>query len=68
MDITLTLVGLHHKQVGHMAGNVILVAGSIATKDFLQTNTNVSKPNQKKKQSQNKETYVLELARARSQF
>lgn len=67
MDITLTLVGLHHKQVGHMAGNVILVAGSIATKDFLETNTNVSKANPKKK-SQNRETYVLELARARSQF
>lgn len=66
MDITLTLVGLHHKQVGHMASDVILVAGSIATKDFLETNTNVSKANQKK--SQNRETYVLELARARSQF
>lgn len=67
MDITLTLVCLHHKQVGHMAGNVILVAGSIATKDLLQTNTNVSKPDQTKSQNREK-TYVLELARARSQF
>lgn len=66
MDITLTLVGLHHKQVGHMAGNVILVAGGIATKDFLQTITNVSKANQTN--PQDGETYVLELARARSQF
>lgn len=48
MDITLTLVGLYHKQVSHMAGNVILVTGSVATEDFLQTNTNVSKANQKR--------------------
>lgn len=65
MDITLTLIGLHHKQVGHMAGDMILVAGSIATKDFLQTNTNVSRANQK---IQDREPYTLELARARSQF
>ena len=37
MDITLALVRLHHKQVGHMPPNMILVACRIATKDFLET-------------------------------
>lgn len=52
MDITLTLVGLHHKQIGHMAGDMILVAGSVATEDFLQTNANVSKATQKEKRTE----------------
>jgi hypothetical protein len=43
MDIALTFIGLHHKQVGHMTGNVILVTGGIATEHFLQTIFNVSK-------------------------
>ena len=35
MDITLSLVSLHHKQIRHMASNVVLVARRIAAKHFL---------------------------------
>lgn len=37
MDITLSLVGLNHKQVGHMAANMILIASSVTAKDLLET-------------------------------
>jgi hypothetical protein len=37
MNIALTLVCLHHKQVGYMTPNMVLITGSIATKHFLQT-------------------------------
>lgn len=37
MNIALTLVRLHHKQVGYMTPDVVLIAGGIAAKHFLQT-------------------------------
>lgn len=37
MDIALPLVGLHDKQVGDMSANVVLVAGSVAAKDLLES-------------------------------
>lgn len=42
MDITLALVCLHHEQIGHMATNMILVAGSVAAEDLLETSVAVS--------------------------
>lgn len=37
VNIALALVGLHHKQIRHMATDMVLVAGGITTKDFLKT-------------------------------
>lgn len=42
MDIALALVRLHHKQVGHMAADVVFVAGRIAAEDFLETRKDMS--------------------------
>lgn len=39
MDIALSLVGLHDKEVGHMPADVVLVTGSIAAEDLLQSVT-----------------------------
>jgi hypothetical protein len=39
-----------------MAGDMILVAGSVATEDFLQTNASVSKAAQKGKKRTEKPT------------
>jgi hypothetical protein len=36
MNIALTLVGLHHEQIGHMATNMVFITGSITTKYFLE--------------------------------
>lgn len=36
MDITLSLVGLHNKQVRHVSANVVLVAGGITAEDLLK--------------------------------
>lgn len=36
MNITLTLVSLDHKEVSHMTPNVVLVASSVTTEDFLE--------------------------------
>lgn len=37
MNIALSLVGLHNKEVGHMPPNVVFVTGSITAEDFLQS-------------------------------
>lgn len=37
VNVTLALIGLHHKQVGHMAGNMVLVTGRIAAQNLLQS-------------------------------
>lgn len=67
MDITLALVRLHHKQIGHMASDMIFVAGGITTKHFLETNGRVSESCHRC-QKKDKKTYIRELANARSQF
>ena len=56
MNIALALVGLHHKQVGHMTGNVVLVARSITAKHLLQTESTVSI----RKSSQRSKKHTLE--------
>lgn len=37
MDITLSLVGLHNEQIGHMPTNMVLIASGITTKDLLKS-------------------------------
>ena len=37
MDITLALVRLHDKEVGHVSANMVLVAGRVAAEDLLQS-------------------------------
>lgn len=37
MNITLSLVGLYDKQVGHVTANVVLVARSVTAKDLLKS-------------------------------
>lgn len=65
MDVTLTLVCLHHEQVGHMSPNVILVTGCIAAEYLLQA---VHGQYEKNRKTIQRSTYMRELAKARSQF
>lgn len=37
MNVTLSLISLHHEQVGYMPGNMVLVTGGVSTKHFLKT-------------------------------
>ena len=42
MDITLSFIRLNNEQIGHMAPDLILITGRIATKDLLQPVVKVS--------------------------
>lgn len=42
MNIALTLIGLHDKQIGHMTGNVVLITRGITAEHLLQTKSTVS--------------------------
>lgn len=37
MNVTLSLISLHHEQVDYMPGNMVLVTRGVSTKHFLKT-------------------------------
>jgi len=43
VNVTLSLVRLRHEQVGDVATNVILIADSVSTKNFLKSTVQVSR-------------------------